>query len=488
MKLRPLYLAAAVMAMAIVMMLAGIGVDPPALSVTPTTIPDAEHVPTTRGPDDSPTADIPIDTLVVVMQEDRTFNNYFGTYSDVNPEANGWPEGFQVLRDPEDPTSGYATPYKLTETRTISLPHSEKAMRAAFNNGDMDSFIVAAEEYGAPDGDLTLGYYDGTDIPFYWQLADEFVLTDNWYSSVLGPSFPNHLYLFAGSRYATTELDPDTGEPLRYDSTPPEGMEIETIFDRLEEAGISWKVYIQGYEEEVTYENAEARAGLHPQASQLIWVPLVGIPRFVHDPKLNSHLVPLAEYFEDAKNGELPSVSFITPSGLSEHPPGDLVLGHYFATDLLESLMLSDHWDSSAFVLTWDEWGGFADHVTPPQVDADGYGFRVPGLIVSPYAKPGYVDHTLYDHTSVLATIEDWWGLEPLSSRDAAANTFANAFDFTQQPREPLILSTEYNAAPPEVDPAQQSATVRSAYAAMIVGIGLMTVLAIWLGVRRRET
>lgn len=437
---------------------------------------------------DAQESNVPIDTLVVVMQEDRTFNNYFGTYSQENPEANGWPEGYQVLRDPADPESGYAAPYKLTETRTVSLPHSEKAMRAAFNDGKMDSFVVAAEEFGAEDGGLALGYYNGDDIPFYWQLADEFVLADNWFSSVLGPSFPNHLYLFAGTRYAKTALDPDTGEPLRYDSAPAEGMELDTIFDRLEEAGITWKVYIQGYQEEVTYENAEARAGLHPQASQLIWVPLVGIPRFVHDPNLNSHLVPLAQYFIDAKNGELPAVSFITPSGLSEHPPGDLTLGHYFAADLLEALMLSDHWESSAFMLTWDEWGGFADHVPPPQVDADGYGLRVPGLIVSPFAKRGYIDHTLYDHTSVLATIEDWWDLEPLASRDANANTFAAAFDFSQEPRPPLVLSTVYNAPPPEVDPAEQSATVRQAYALMIAGVGILTAFALMIAGRGRKS
>ena len=426
----------------------------------------------------------PIDTLVVLMQEDRTFDNYFGTYSQVNPEVDGWPDDFRMPRDPNDPGAGYVEPHKLTETRTVSLPHSEKAMRAAVNGGRMDSFVAAAEEFGAVDGGVALGYYDGNDIPFYWQLADEFVLADNWFSSVLGPSFPNHLYMFAGTRYAKTLLDPETGEPVRYDSTPAEGMELDTIFDRLEAAGVSWKVYIQGYQRDVTYENAEARAGLHSQAAQLIWVPLVGIPRFVHDPVLNSKLLPLRQYFEDAKNGELPAVSFITPSGLSEHPPGDVTLGHFFAIDVLEALMLSDHWESSAYILTWDEWGGFADHVPPPQVDRDGYGVRVPGLIVSPYARKGFVDSTLYDHTSVLATIEDWWDLEPLASRDANANTFANAFDFTQDPRPPLVLSTDYYAAPPEVDAGEQVARVSSAYALMLVFVGGLTaaglILAAW--------
>lgn len=434
---------------------------------------------------DSRESNVPIDTLVVVMQEDRTFDNYFGTYSKVNPAINGWPDGFRMPRDPDDPTAGYVEPYKLTETRTVSLPHSEKAMRAAVNDGKMDGFVEGAERFGAEDGGLTLGYYDSDDIPFYWQLADEFVLADNWFSSVLGPSFPNHLYLFAATRYAKTLLDPTTGEPLQYNSAPAEGMEIDTIFDRLEDAGVSWKVYIQGYQIDVTYENAEARAGLHPQSSQLIWVPLVGIPRFVHDENLNSKLVPLAQYFEDAKNGELPAVSFITPSGLSEHPPGDLTLGHYFAVDLLEALMLSSQWESSAYVLMWDEWGGFADHVAPPQVDRDGYGVRVPALIVSPFAKKGFIDSTLYDHTSVLATIEDWWDLEPLATRDANANTLANAFDFTQDPRPALILSTEYGAAPSEVESGIQINRVSSAYSRMIVFVGGLLIAGFGIAARR---
>lgn len=436
-------------------------------------------VPTASGAQER---EVPIDTLVVVMQEDRTFDNYFGTYEG----ANGWPDGFQMPRDPDDLSLGFVEPHKLAETRTVSLPHSEKAMRAAYNDGKMDSFVKSSEEFGTPDGALALGYYDYNDIPFYWQLADEFVLADNWFSSVMGPSFPNHLYLFAGTRYAKTAVDSE-GAPLRYDSIPAEGLDVDTIFDRLDEAGISWKVYIQGYSEDVTYQNSEARAGLHPQASQLVWVPLVGIPRFVQNPKLNANLVPLAEYFEDARSGELPAVSFITPSGLSEHPPGDLRLGHFFATDLLEALMLSEHWESSAYVLTWDEWGGFADHVAPPQVDEDGYGLRVPGLIVSPYAKPGYVDSTVYDHTSVLATIEDWWDLEPLAERDANANTFANAFDFTQEPRPPLVLSTSYNAPPPEVDPVQQVATVNSAYANMFLLIGGALTFGAGFGAWRRR-
>ena len=379
--------------------------------------------------------DLPIDTVVVVMQEDRTFNNYFGTY----PGANGWPEGFAMPVDPADSDAGSVEPFKLQSTRTPSLPHSAKAMIRAYNEGEMDNFVVSAESYGAADGSLAMGFYDYRDIPFYWNLADQYVLADNWFSSVMGPSFPNHLYLFAATM---------TGpEGQRYTSVPAEGLDVFTIFDRLEEEGVSWKVYVQGYDPTANYRSTEARLGLTDKAAQLIWVPLVGIPRFLDNPNLSSKIVDLSEYFEDAARGNLPSVAMITPSGLSEHPPGDLRLGHFFAVDLLEALMLSDHWESSAFFLTWDEWGGWADHVPPPQVDEDGYGMRVPGLIVSPFAKQGFVDSTIYDHTSVLATIEWLFDVDPIAQRDADANAFVNAFDFTKPPREPVLPSVEYSTS-----------------------------------------
>lgn len=385
---------------------------------------------------------VPIDTVVVLMQEDRTFNNYFGTY----PGANGWPNGFTMPLDPTNPAAGGVAPFKLDSTRTPSLPHSANAMIEAYREGSMNGFITSAEEYGASDGSLAMGYYDYHDIPLYWHLADEFVLTDNWFSSVMGPSFPNHLYLFAA-----TMTGPD-GQ--KYTSVPAEGLDVLTIFDRLEEAGVSWKVYVQEYDPAANFRSTEARLGLTDKAAQLTWVPLVGIPRFVDDPVLSSKIVDLNHYFLDAANGELPNVAMIAPSGLSEHPPGDLTLGHYFAVDVLEALMVSSAWERSAFILTWDEWGGWADHVAPPQVDEHGYGMRVPGLIVSPYAKRGYVDSTLYDHTSVLATIEWLFDVEPLTSRDANAKSFENAFDFTQIPRAPMLPDPEYapgKPPPPEI-------------------------------------
>ena len=406
----------------------------------------------TAGADDA----VPIEHVLVLMQEDVTFDHYFGTY----PGANGTPAGFTLPRDPDAPEKGRVAPYKLDVTRTISLPHSEKAMRSAFNGGSADGFVRAAEQFGAEDGALSLGYYDHNEIPFYWNLANEYVLADSWFSSVMGPSFTNHMYLYAAS----------TGG---YTSVPEEGMEIRTIFDALEEAGVSWKVYVQRYAPDANFRNAAARLGLIPEAAQLIWIPLLGIPRFVDDPGLSSRIVDLSEYYDDLKNDSLPAVSFIKANGFSEHPPGDIVLGQYASTDLLGSLMRSNSWDSSAFILTWDEWGGWFDHVSPPQVDKDGYGFRVPALIVSPYARRGYIDSTVYDHTSILKFIEWLFELPPLTKRDAQANNLLGAFDFTQPPRPPVAPAAVYEPAGGDGDSAADRTTLVSAIHTLALPVAL---------------
>lgn len=414
---------------------------------------------------------LPIDHVVFVMQEDRTFNNYFGTY----PGADGWPKGYSLPVDPSDPAAARHEPFKLEVTRTPSPPHSTAAMVEAIDDGSMQGFIASARKYGLTKSELVLGYYDHRDIPFYWGLADRYVLADRWFSSVLGPSFPNHLYA-----YAATRRSPDGTEI--YDSVPEDGMDLLTIFDRLEAAGVSWKVYVQGYNPEATFRNREARMGITDSGAQLIWVPLVGIPRFVDEPVLNSKITDIDEYYEDLDRGTLPQVAFVTPSGLSEHPPGDLRLGHFFAYDLLESLMMSEAWWQSVFILTWDEWGGWADHVPPPQVDEDGYGVRVPALIVSPYAKRGHIDSTIYDHTTPLAFIERLYGVEPLAERDANADPLTGAFDFDQAPRPPELPPPVYE--PPGQRDVEDTSAIHLAYSAVFGVIVVGSIVALGWGRR----
>ena len=175
----------------------------------------------------------------------------------------------------------------------------------------------------------------------------------------------------------------------------------------------------------------------------MIWCPLLNFPRFIDDPDLFKHIVPLDEYYEDLRNGTLPAVSYMVPSGASEHPPGSIFAGERFVQTLINELMRSDAWESSAFMWTYDDWGGWYDHVPPPSVDEFGYGFRAPALMVSPYARVGHVDSTVLDFTSFLKFIEENWGLQPLAERDTNASSMMSAFDFSQDPRPPVFISWE---------------------------------------------
>ena len=153
-----------------------------------------------------------------------------------------------------------------------------------------------------------------------------------------------------------------------------------------------------------------------------------------------SHIVDMQDFYRDAQAGRLPAVSYIAPGGVSEHPPAKLVAGQTFVRSIVNELMRSPDWSSTAFVLTYDSWGGWYDHVPPPKVDRYGYGFRVPALLVSPYARRGAIDHHTLDFTSILRFIEDNWRLAPLARRDANAHSIATAFDFSQPPRAPAFV------------------------------------------------
>jgi phospholipase C len=155
------------------------------------------------------------------------------------------------------------------------------------------------------------------------------------------------------------------------------------------------------------------------------------------------------QYFTDLRNNQLPAVSYLVPAGTSEHPPGSIQAGSRFVRGLVNALMASSAWDSSAFMWTYDDWGGWYDHVKPPKVDQYGYGFRAPALLVSPYAKKGEVNHTTIDFTSQLKFIQNNWGVEPLAKRDAAANDISSAFDFAAPPRPPIVLAEERDVPKP---------------------------------------
>jgi phospholipase C len=430
----------------------------------------------------------PIQHVVFLMQENHTFDNYFSSFPGVEqppesicmpnwiptpvPTASPSPTGSAAASESAVPaaspssakktaTSPTASPtptpapsatacytrFHLSSHRTVDLNHSEEAALRAFDGGKMDGFSDSQAFYNLPDS-LTMGYYDGSDLPLYYNLASDYVLAQRFFSSAWGSSQINHMYSVAARAGG---------------AVPTSGYDFLTIFDRLQAAGVSWKFYVQNYDPTINFRDT---SGSSAKESQLIWDPLANFARFIDDPSLSSHIVDLDQYYTDLQTGQLPAVAYLVPSGLSEHPPGDVTVGQAFAETTATSLMRSSSWDSSVEVITWDDWGGWYDHVPPPVVDADGYGFRVPALIISPYSRNGTIDNTTYDFTSVLKFIEDNWGLQPLTARDATANSIANALDLSRAPAAPIFPSETWPGAPPKE--AANRSILLAIYAAVV--------------------
>jgi phospholipase C len=367
----------------------------------------------------------PIRHFVTILQENHTYDNYFGTY----PRGDGLPAGTCQPVDPKRPARGCVRPFHIGDNSILprDLDHSTATARLQMDAGRMDGFIQALDKRNQ-DGRLAMGYRDGRDIPYYWNLADQYVLFDRFFSSAAAGSFLNHLYWVSGSAAGG------------YDRLPPGGYpNLTTIFDRLDAAGVSWKFYVQNYEPRLNFRTLREFPG--NRASQVIWVPLLSIPRYLDTPRLRRHIVDLDQYYDDLHAGTLPAVSYIVPSGPSEHPPSNLASGEAFVRSLINALIASPDWKTSAFLLAYDDWGGWYDHVKPPTVDRYGYGFRVPALLVSPYARHAVV-HTQLDFTSILRFIEDNWRLAPLGKRDATANSIAAGLDFSNPPRAAEFTSS----------------------------------------------
>ncbi len=394
-----------------------------ALGVTTPMLPAQDDADDRYPPADDLETATPIKHFISVMQENHSFDNYFGTY----PGADGHPEGACLPTSLEDPFAGCIEPHHVGGQAILDLGHSDDVFREQYRDGRMDGFVSVFHGQSARAGEQAMGYYDDRDLPFYWNVADNYVLFDRFFTSAAGGSVRNHFYWIAGHP-GNTE-----GDSLR-----PEGFDdVPTIFDSLHANGVSWKYYIQNYDPEITF-----RADLEgSQAAQLVWAPVLNYNRFLDNPELNSRIVPLEQFFEDIANDDLPAVSYIVPSGASEHPPGSIQAGERFIRSLITSIMRNPAWLDTAFMWTYDDWGGWYDHVAPPQVDEYGYGFRAPTLLVSSYAKKGHIESTTLDFTSMMKFIEYNWDIPPVAERDAAANNILGAFDFDAPAREPIILT-----------------------------------------------
>lgn len=371
----------------------------------------------------------PIRHFVVLMQSNHSFDNYFGTY----PGADGVPTGTCMRLSADNPSpDGCIKPYPLGSSSVDDLDHSPSTQRAQYDGGRMDGFVAAYRDKGL-DGTGAMGYYDEADLPYYWNVADRYTLFDRFFSSAPTGTHQNRFYWVAG-----------VPTPGASEQVPPGGYgDIPTIFDRLQAQGVSWKFYVENYDARVNLRTP----GTGALAGQPTRVPPLNFARFVDDPALAGHIVDLSEYNRDLLDGTLPAVAYVASAGSSENPPSRVQAGQTLVQAMTSDLAKSRYWSSSAFLWTYDGWGGWYDHVQPPTVDGDRYGFRVPALLVSPYSPAGLVDHATLDYTAVLNFIERNWQLTPLSTRDARSPGLFSAFDFTAAPRPPELVTTGRAAA-----------------------------------------
>ncbi|HEV2166408.1 MAG TPA: alkaline phosphatase family protein, partial [Thermoplasmata archaeon] len=320
----------------------------------------------------------------MVLQENHTFDNYFGAYS----RGDGTLGKSIRLPSVAGGPANVAPSHSSTLT-PLDLNHNWNSAHADYHGGAMDGFVYSE---GNPS---TMAYFDRSDIPHYWAAADHYVLCDRYFTSAMTESAPNHLYLVAG-----------TSGGLKDDHVPAT-LPFPSIFESLDGASISWKVY-----------------GFTSWYERFAYVQ--------RTPSAASRFAPANRFATDLASGGLPEVTWIVGApGGDEHPPSNVQTGQdSVARDIVNAVGGSPYWPDAAVFVTWDDFGGFYDHVAPPSVDEFGYGFRVPCLIVSPYARPGFIDHVVNDHTSILRFIEKRYALPPLATRDASANDFAEAFDF----------------------------------------------------------
>ncbi len=400
----------------------------------------------------------PIKHIVTVMQEGHTFDNYFGSY----PGAAGPPANVCM------PVGVAATPcikpFSLASRPLRDLDHGTTAQRTAYADGAMNGFVRAQSRNGVTDNQ-TMGAYDRSNLSYYWNVADSFVLFDHFFSSSPGGSLANHLSWIAG-----------TSGGVAGESLPVAGFgDLPTIFDRLQAAGVSWKFYVQNYDPTVTFRRAPGAA----RGAQVTRVPLLGYARYVDDPALFAHIVPVSQYFDDLHAGKLPAVSYIVPSGPSERSPTNVRSGERFVKGLVDALASSPSWSTSAFMLTYDGWGGYYDHMAPVPAGATTTGFRVPTLLVSAYARKGVVDHTQLDTASIPKFIEQNWSLPSLGAGDVQAAGLSSVFAFHRAPRPAEVVS-------PSRLPTSHVAPGRIGVVLALYGLALFVALVVLVAIVRR--
>jgi phospholipase C len=381
----------------------------------------------------------PIQHIVLMLQENRSFDTYFGKLNDYRA-ARGLPanvDGLPANASNPGVNGKPVAAFKLQTTCTENMVADWDSAHYDLNLANptsgqplMNGFVTQAAKFaqslGLNDtaGVRAMGFYDADYLPFYYFMATAFATSDRWFSPALTRTQPARLFLLSATSAGHT-------------SVPTAPLTNKTIFQLLEENGVSWKVYVTDYSPDAKSSGTYMRYFVDFYNAHL------------------SHFVPVSQYLADVQNNTLPSVALIESGyevGEDEHPDNNMQVGAQYAASLINALMQSPSWANSVFFLTFDEGGGAYDHVPPAAaVSPDGIkpidlaagdvpgdftatGFRVPLIVISPYTRPHYVSHTPADYTALLKFVETQFGLPPLTKRDAAQPDISEFFDFAKAP------------------------------------------------------
>ncbi len=423
--------------------------------------------------------------VVVIMQENRSFDHYFGTY----PGADGIPmqDGVPTVCVPDPQTNECVKPYHDPNDKNAGGPHGVANATADIDSGEMDGFIGEAQKgrqkhcqdtndpncggsEGEPDA---MGYHDAREIPNYWTYAQDFVLQDHMFEPNASWSLPAHLFMVSEWSAKCSK----TGDPMSCQSelqgpdrihqkgkattasgsSQPDYAWTDLTY-LLHNNNVSWAYYLeQGTQPDCEDDEMFCAPKIQNTKVPQIWNPLPYFDTVKQDDQLDN-IQDVSNFYEAARDGTLPAVSWVVPNNKdSEHPKGLVSDGQAYVTSLINAIMQGPNWSSTAIFLSWDDWGGFYDHVEPPEVDENGYGLRVPGLVISPYAKEGYIDHQTLSFDAYVKFIEDiFLGGERIDPQtdgrpDPRPDVRENApqlgnlledFDFSQAPRPPVVLPT----------------------------------------------
>jgi phospholipase C len=424
--------------------------------------------------------------IVIIMQENRSFDHYFGTYpgADGIPMQNGIPT---VCAN--DPVTGQCIkPFHDSSDINYGGPHGMTAAVADINGGKMDGFVKSVmdgrSDYCADpttpgctsskQGPDAMGWHDAREIPNYWAYAQNFILQDRMFEPSASWSLPAHLFLVSG--WSAKCTDPD--DPMTCSNNidnPPQAVAGSTKEDYtwtdltylLHKNNISWGYFLtEGIEPDCA--NDQMFCDQQPLKMDVpsVMNPLPNFATVHEDDQLN-HIRLTTEFNTSLKNGSLPAISWIIPeNGVSDHPASSIHAGQAYVTGLINAIMQSPEWDSTIIILAWDDWGGFYDHVVPPTVDENGYGLRVPALLISPYAKKGTIDHQTLSFDAYLKFIEDIFlggqridpktdgrpDSRPTVREDSPLlGDLLNDLDFSQEPLAPLILPLDPAPGPASI-------------------------------------